>query len=51
VFLQVTFPQGASLAMIFVSSDYQEASVAIIVIILVAYNFPAVWTSKLLAYW
>lgn len=43
--------QGASLAMVFFSSQFQEASVAIIVILVAAYNFPAVWTSKLLAYW
>lgn len=43
--------QGTSLSMIFFSSQYQEATVAIIIVILVAYNFPAVWTSKLLAYW
>jgi hypothetical protein len=48
---QVIFPQGASLVMIFFSSHFQEAAIAIIVIILLAYNFPAAWTSKLLAYW
>ncbi|XP_069702346.1 nuclear envelope integral membrane protein isoform X2 [Periplaneta americana] len=43
--------QGFALGMIFFSSHFQEATVAIIVIILITYNFPAVWTSKLQAYW
>ncbi|KAJ9598587.1 hypothetical protein L9F63_010716 [Diploptera punctata] len=44
-------PKGAGLSMIFFSSHYQEATVAIIVIILVTFNFPSAWTAKIKAYW
>ncbi|XP_067014199.1 nuclear envelope integral membrane protein [Anabrus simplex] len=43
--------QIVGLGMVFMSSQYMEASVAVILVVITVHNFPSWWTAKLKAYW
>lgn len=43
--------QGIGLISIFYSSEYQEAAMGQIILLLIAYNFPKSWVSKSKTYW
>ncbi|KAF2896117.1 hypothetical protein ILUMI_10059 [Ignelater luminosus] len=48
--IQWTF-QGIGLFFVFYSSHFQEASMALVILILLVYNFPKKWVSQSKTYW
>ncbi|XP_049827271.1 nuclear envelope integral membrane protein 1a isoform X2 [Schistocerca gregaria] len=50
-FISRLFPKGMGLWLIYSSTCYQEAAVALMLTVIMCYNFPSVWISKLQAAW